>query len=432
MTHSMAQAASSGDGLKAGETASRPAAQGVASLRRDDFDRNVWCVLGLPVDIVDIDGAMSQIDGAVRDRGRLSFVTPNVNWLVRALSDPQARREIVDADLSLIDGAPLLAFARLLGAPAPSRVAGSDLFEALRRRPGYGGRKLKVFFFGGRDGAAQAADEALRKENGGLAAAGWLNPGYGDVDSMSAPAVIDRINDAGPDFVVVSLGAAKGQAWIDANKERLTAPVTAHLGAVVDFTAGGVARAPEPLRKAGLEWAWRIKEEPSLWRRYFNDALSLAGIALNRLAPQALAAKTIASGAEAAAAVVHREAFTQIRLSGAAGYGTLQPVRAAFREAAAKGADVRLDFSALRAFDRAFLGLVLMLEKALARRGRRLYIAGADRAQRRVLRANNMLYAEAGDARRLASGTASDDVGGTDAGGTYANKRAAERRSKER
>ena len=419
----MAQAASSRDGQKADGA---KAGRGVSALRRDDFDRNVWCVLGLPVDIADIDGAVSQIDGAVRDRRRLSFVTPNVNWLVRALRDSQARREIVDADLSLIDGAPLLAFARLLGAPAPSRVAGSDLFEALRRRPSYGGRKIKVFFFGGRDGAAQAADAALRREKGGLEAAGWFNPGHGDVASMSAPEIIDRINEADPDFVVVSLGAAKGQAWIDANKDRLTAPATAHLGAVVDFTAGGVARAPEALRKAGLEWAWRIKEEPALWRRYFGDALFLAGAALTRLAPQALAARRIAPGAAAAAAVVHREAFTQIRLSGDAGHATLTSVRAAFREAAAKGVDVRLDFSALKAFDRAFLGLVLMLEKALARRGRRLYVAGASRAQQRVLRANNMLYAQVGDARRQACETASGEAGGT-SGETYGNEQTARR-----
>ena len=375
----------------------------VAFLARDDFDRDVWCVLGLPVDIATIDSAVGDIAMAAQGGRRLSFVTPNVNWLVRSWREAGVRREILDADLSLIDGAPLLFFARLLGAPAPSRAAGSDLFDALRRRPAYGGRKLKVYFFGGRDGAAEAAAKAIEDENGPLEAVGWRNPGFGDVEAMSADAHIDHINAADPDFVVVSLGAAKGQAWIDANKARLNAPVTAHLGAVVDFTAGGIVRAPEWMRSAGLEWVWRIKEEPSLWRRYYKDGVALAGLVLRRLATQLRAGRTIEASAvgeasflPAASLPASGGGLSTVRLVGALGRGNIRSVREAFRKAAAAGADVRLDFSGLKAFDRAFLGQVLMLEKALGRQGLRLFVDGADKAQRRLLRANAMRYSQSG------------------------------------
>ena len=376
------------------ETSPLASAAGAARLQRDDFDRDVWCVLGLPLDIVAIDGAISQVDAAVRDRQSLSFVTPNVNWLVRALRDPQARREIIDADLSLIDGAPLLAFARLLGAPAPSRVAGSDLFDALRRRPSFAERKLRVYFFGGRDGAAEKAAAALDEENGPLAAAGWRNPGFGDVEEMSAEEHIDAINKANPDFVVVSLGAAKGQAWIDRNKERLNAPVTAHLGAVVDFAAGGVARAPAFMRRLGLEGLWRIKEEPALWRRYFDDGTALAGLLLSRLAPQMRAASVVEPEAQGRALLEAGGPIATIRLVGALGRVNLQTVREVFRAAAAHEGDVRLDFARLERFDRAFLGMVLMLEKALTRNGRRLYVDGASPAHQKLLRANEMRYSQ--------------------------------------
>ena len=119
------------------ETAPREALRdgsAVAPLRRDDFDRDVWCLMGLAVDAADITRATAEIDDAVRTHRPLSFVTPNVNFLVRAAADANARREILDADLSLADGAPLVLMAKLLGVPVPSRVAGSDLFEALRRR----------------------------------------------------------------------------------------------------------------------------------------------------------------------------------------------------------------------------------------------------------------------------------------------------------
>ncbi len=364
-------------------------------LPRDDFDRDVWCLLGLPVDIATIDRAVSAIDASARSRRKLSFVTPNVNWLVRALDDQTARREILEADLSFIDGAPLVAIAKMLDIPATTRIAGSDIFEALRRRPGFGGRRLRVFFFGGRDGAGQAALEALNQEAGGVEAVGQLNPGFGDVESMSTPEIINEINQANPDFVVVALGAAKGQAWIERNKEQLTAPVLSHLGAVVDFTAGEIARAPNIVKKLGLEWAWRIKEEPSLWRRYYHDGLALTGIGVNRLAPQILKARQ-QTGTEPGKAELNHDALAStVLLSGAMTRIGRDGLRKVFRLAATRGADVVLDFSKMTHFDRSFLGLVLMLEKHVARNGRKLYVNGATSSQWSMLRANAMEYPRA-------------------------------------
>ncbi|WP_425407751.1 WecB/TagA/CpsF family glycosyltransferase [Hyphococcus sp.] len=366
------------------------------SFERDDFDRDVWCLMGLPVDIADIDRAVASIDRAVRDGARLSFVTPNVNFLVRALRDQKARREIINADLSLVDGAPLVAMAKLLGVPVTSRVAGSDLFEVLRRRPGFSGRKLRVFFFGGRDGAAEAAANAVNKEKGGIEAAGFYNPGHGDVDSMSTDAIIERINETSPDFVMVALGAAKGQAWIERNRDRLTAPITAHLGAVVDFTAGGVARAPRWMQRTGLEWAWRIKEEPSLWKRYFLDARALLMIAATRLAPQ-MTGRRKSGGTKPAAFIERTAGSVEIILSGDLTHGALRPVRDAFRTAAAEGRPVCLNFTKVLSFDRAFLGLVLMLEKNLAAKAAQISLKGLAKAQNRTFRANNMIYSTGGD-----------------------------------
>ncbi|MEZ5917325.1 MAG: WecB/TagA/CpsF family glycosyltransferase [Parvularculaceae bacterium] len=116
--------------------------------------------------------------------------------------------------------------------------------------------------------------------NGAVEAAGHLNPGFGDIEQMSADHIIDAITEAKADFVLVALGAAKGECWIEKNRDRLNAPVIAHLGAVVDFAAGAVARAPVWVRKTGLEWAWRIKEDPSLWRRYWQDGAGLAWLAM--------------------------------------------------------------------------------------------------------------------------------------------------------
>lgn len=366
----------------------------VAPIRQaDDFDRDVWSVLGVPIDRLNAAEALAAIERAARDGERLSFVTPNVNFLVRATRDEAERRRIIDADLSLVDGAPLVMFGRLLGMTSLTRCAGSDIFEALRKRASFGGKGLRVFFFGGRDGAGEAAAAALKAEGRGLQPVGALNPGFGDIEALSAPAIIDAINEAAPDFLVVALGASKGQAWIDANQDRLTVPVIAHLGAVVDFTAGTIARAPAFLRKLNLEWAWRIRAEPSLWRRYWHDGLALACLSVGKLLP-ALGGPA-ATGRPAEASAVTEQGATRVHLSGDLCADDLGPVRAAFRAASRGAGDVILDFTKAGRVDAAFLGQVLMLEKSARRRGAAVMVAGAPAPLRRLLKAHSMAYAPA-------------------------------------
>jgi N-acetylglucosaminyldiphosphoundecaprenol N-acetyl-beta-D-mannosaminyltransferase len=369
---------------------SGPAAGEIAAFQRDDFDRNVWCLLGIPIDVTDIAQTVVRIEAAARDRRRLSFVTVNVNWLASALKDRDMRRRILGADLSLVDGAPLVLLARLLGIPQRQRVAGADIFEALRRRPGFPGRRVRVFFFGGRPGAARAAHERLEQERGLLEAAGFLDPGHGDIDSMSGPDTLNAINLADPDFIVVALGAEKGQAWIERNQTRLPAPVIAHLGAVIDFVGGTIRRAPAFVRAVGCEWLWRIAAEPKLWRRYARDGAFLAGALASRL-PRARP-KGRSRGTPADARVEAGGERVVVRVGGDATANTLDAVRAAFREAAAARRDVTLDLSDVGSVDLAFLGLVLMLEKNQAEQGLTLTLQGCSRRLGALFRANAMDY----------------------------------------
>lgn len=335
------------------------------------FQRNVWSVFGVPVDAVTLDAAEAQLRGAVETRTRLSFVTPNLNWLVRALRDAEAMQQVREADLSLADGAPVVWLARQLGAPVPERVAGSDLFDRLRvKKPGH--KPIRVFFFGGREGAAEAANAKLNAEDGGLIGCGALNPGYGSVEDMGAPVIFDTINRARPDFVVVSLGAAKGQAWISRYQNRLEAPVIAHLGAVVDFVGETIARAPAWMSRMGLEWVWRIYAEPSLWRRYFSDGLRLMGLVPNRLwalqrdyrhlkdlGPLKVEAERLADG-------------FKIRLSGNACAADLEELRPVLTRALDAKGPVTLNGEGIGLVDSACLGVLAVLKSRLAARGREL------------------------------------------------------------
>lgn len=264
-----------------------PALAGEAAMNA--FDRDLVCLLGLPFDSVTMDEAIRRIRAAVRTRRRLFLSTPNLNFLISAQRDDAFRASIYDSDLSVADGMPLIWMSRLIGAPLPERVTGSGLFERLVEEPlPAGADPIRVYLFGGPPGAAEAAARNLNVRAGGMVCVGFESPGFGSVDEMSGDDVLARIDASGADFLVVALGAAKGQAWIQRNRERLAVPVISHLGAVVNFAAGTVSRAPAWVQRAGLEWAWRIKEEPQLWRRYAKDARAMAGLFFGCVLPFAL------------------------------------------------------------------------------------------------------------------------------------------------
>jgi len=253
----------------------------------DNLERDVWCLLGLPFDAIGLNGTIEKLYYSVRNNKPCFLSTPNTNFLIASQNDTAFRDSVISSDLSIIDGKPLVWIARMLSMPVSERVAGSDLIESLidnkqRHEP------MKAFFFGGQDGIAEIACEKLNMHTSGLQCAGSLNPGFGSLEEMSSPDIINTINKNDVDFVIVSLGAKKGQSWIEKNKLNINAPIISHLGAVVNFIAGSVKRSPKILQKSGLEWLWRIKEEPALWRRYLNDGLSLTKLLIFKVMPLSL------------------------------------------------------------------------------------------------------------------------------------------------
>jgi len=128
-------------------------------LSSPDFSRDVYCLLGVPLDSVDLAGAERRIRAAAAERSPCFLSTPNVNWLVASRSDPALRDSVIQSDLSVADGMPLVWLAGLAGIPIRERVAGAALFDTLRRASG---QTLSVYFFGGPDGVADHAHMRAR------------------------------------------------------------------------------------------------------------------------------------------------------------------------------------------------------------------------------------------------------------------------------
>jgi N-acetylglucosaminyldiphosphoundecaprenol N-acetyl-beta-D-mannosaminyltransferase len=353
-----------------------------------DFARNVWCLLGLPFDAVNLEQAADEVLAAIAEKRPCFLSTPNLNFLCGAQTDADFAQSVIDSDLSVADGFPIVLVAKLLGMPIPERVAGSDLIDALYRRPS--NNPVKVFFFGGEPGAGELASAKINANPAGLKAVGHFAPGFGSVEDMSAPDIINNINRHDIDFLIVALGAKKGQAWIIRNKTVLKASVISHLGAVINFFAGSVIRAPVFLQRMGLEWFWRIYQEPALWRRYYQDGLTFLGLLVNNVLPYALWLKFNRpdySGQSLDITSSIDEHHTKvITLQGYCTYSMLTELRTEFKQAASNNHDVIIDMSGVKFIDPAFLGLCLMLYKYLKKTNKSLRLIKVTSSVRRVIK----------------------------------------------
>lgn len=235
------------------------------------YQREVYSLFGLPVDNLSLAETKIFIRQQVRFKKNLVLSTININWVARSLADHNFRSAILDSDLVTLDGRPLLWLSAFFGYPMRETVPGSTLVQDILEEDT--STPLTIFLFGGDDRAAEIAKERINQRQGGLRAVGAINPGYGSVDEMSGDKVIEEINKVSPDILLVALGARKGVQWIEKNRDRLNAGVISHLGATVNFLAGTVQRSPRFMQQCGMEWVWRIIQEPKLFSRYAADGL---------------------------------------------------------------------------------------------------------------------------------------------------------------
>ncbi|WP_232630413.1 WecB/TagA/CpsF family glycosyltransferase [Methylobacterium sp. Leaf118] len=353
-----------------------------------DFSRSAFCIFGVTLDNVAMDEVLRVIREAVRTRRKLTIATPNLNFVVRAASDPAFHASILRSDLSLVDGMPLVWAGRWFGVPVKGRVTGADLFERLRRSRDPAER-LNVYLFGGPDGVARLAADRLNAEGGGLRCVGYRSPGYGSVEAISHPEIIREINASGADFLLVALGAEKGQSWIERNREALEVPVVSHLGAVINFTAGTVRRAPARLQRAGLEWAWRIYREPALWRRYLSDGSAALAMLARTSWNAGMARLPSPRGSRAfpsAVEVVEDERDAVIRMKGNWRAPGLGPLRDTLQAQAGSDKRLSIDFGGTTGLDSAAVAVLMLLRQARLDAGRGWHVTGASSRLSRLCR----------------------------------------------
>lgn len=249
-------------------------------------------ILGVCFDNVSMDEALERIRNFVKEGKPRAVFTPNVDFLMLARHDSEFLHILNSADLSLCDSVPLLWASRLLRTPLKARMAGSDLLPVacgLTAREGY-----KVYFLGGMPGVAAGAARILADRYPGLRVVGAYSPPLGfNENHRENLKILEMIRNAGPDLLFVGLGTPNQERWIHRFKDELGVPVSIGVGASFDFAAGAMKRAPKWIQRIGLEWLFRLCQEPwRLWRRYLIRDAPFVAILLGEWVRRRMLAST--------------------------------------------------------------------------------------------------------------------------------------------
>lgn len=231
-----------------------------------------------PITRVDAVGAIDRL--IAQQRGGY-VVTPNIDHIVMAQQKAALRPIYMNASLSLPDGQPVVWMTRLLRTPVPERVSGSDLIEPLMAMAA--AKRYPVFLFGAQPAVSEEAARRLTLRHPGLAIVG-RDTSMWDANDATPPAdspIVRAIHASGARLVVLALGCPKQEMWMARHAAALAPAVTIGLGASLDFVAGVVKRAPAWVSAAGLEWAYRLAQEPGrlAYRYLVRDPLIIPIVA---------------------------------------------------------------------------------------------------------------------------------------------------------
>ncbi len=218
-------------------------------------------VLGVPLALTDYDDTMEWMDATIAHRETGYICVAATHTIMVCHEDPELREAVLNSSLTVPDGQPLVWAMNALGGNLTDRVYGPDLMARYCERAA--GNGARMYLYGGRNqGALVQLALNLRQSYPGVKIVGGYSPPFRDLSEEEEDAIVDEINGTQADVVWVGVGAPKQEKWMAAMRERLDAPVLVGVGAAFDFHAGLVPQAPEWMQSAGLEWLYRMAQEP--------------------------------------------------------------------------------------------------------------------------------------------------------------------------
>lgn len=237
-------------------------------------------ILGVRVDAVQIPDAIARLEEWIRKHDICRYVAvTGMHGVTEAQHDPAFKDILNSAGLVVPDGMPLVWLGRLKGFPLKRRVYGPELmmtfFESTEKK-GY-----RHFLYGGTPWVVEQLVKTIQRRFPGTIIAGTYSPPFRNLTQEEDSQAVAMINKSVPDIVWVGLSTPKQERWMHQHRERLRVPVSIGVGAAFDINARVKKQAPRWMREHGLEWLFRLLQEPRrLWKRYLLYGSKFVGYIL--------------------------------------------------------------------------------------------------------------------------------------------------------
>lgn len=236
-------------------------------------------LMNTEIDNLTMDETLDAIDSLIKEDNCSYVVTPNVDHIVQLEKDEELKRVYENASLILTDGKPLIWISNWYKTPIKEKISGSDLFLRvceLAAKKGY-----TMYLLGAAEGVADKAAKNLMDKYKGLNIVGTYSPPFGfEKDKVELKKIERQIQEVHPDILIVGLGCPKQEKYMYHHCKELDVPISFGLGASIDFEAGNIKRAPRWMSEHGLEWLYRITQDPKrLAKRYLVDDMKIISIA---------------------------------------------------------------------------------------------------------------------------------------------------------
>lgn len=229
-------------------------------------------VLGVDLALTDYESTLDWMDGTIAAREQGYIAVAATHTVMATAEDPELEAAVAGSSLTVPDGQPLVWAMNALGHNLSSRVYGPELMDRACARAASAGHR--VYLYGGRDDDETALYQltlALRRRHPGIQIVGGYRPQFRTLSVAEQRDVAAEINRARPDVVWVGIGVPLQEKWMATMRDQLDAAVLVGVGAAFDFHAGLVKQAPPWMQDLGLEWLFRLLQEPRrLWRRYLH------------------------------------------------------------------------------------------------------------------------------------------------------------------
>lgn len=232
-------------------------------------------LFGCRFDVVDMDSAVARVEQFIASGRMHQGIGVNVDQLVKMKDEPYFKEIVGICDLVTADGTPVVWASKLFGKKLPERVAGIDLFEALL--PVAAQKGYKVFLLGTKPEILDKAREVYLERHPGLQIVGHH---HGYYDRADEPEIARQIQESGAQLLFIAISSPKKEEFVDRNREALAkVGFVLGVGGSFDIAAGVYDRAPQWMAKAGIEWTYRLWQEPKrMYKRYLVEDSKFLGM----------------------------------------------------------------------------------------------------------------------------------------------------------